>query len=59
MKAPVKEMINPVVVLQNKLGKKILFRDSFKSMENGKTEGYTFEQDKYKSILAREFYLST
>ncbi len=48
---------NLVVVLQNPLGKKILFRDSFKSIENGKTESYNFEQSQYESILLREFQL--
>lgn len=46
---------NTVVVLQNQLGKKILFRDSFKSIENGKTTGYTVEEDKFKQVLESEF----
>jgi N-hydroxyarylamine O-acetyltransferase len=48
---------NLVAVLQNPLGKKILFRNTFKSIENGETKGYTFEPEKLKNILATEFNL--
>jgi N-hydroxyarylamine O-acetyltransferase len=48
---------NLVVVLQNPLGKKILFRNTFKSIENGETKSYTFEPEKLKNILATEFNL--
>ncbi|MEA9413860.1 arylamine N-acetyltransferase family protein [Flavobacterium sp. PL02] len=48
---------NLVVVLQNPLGKKILFRNTFKSIVNGETKSYTFEPEKLKDILATEFNL--
>jgi N-hydroxyarylamine O-acetyltransferase len=48
---------NLVVVLQNPLGKKILFKNSFKSIENGKAQSYTFEPEQLDGILATEFNL--
>ncbi|MDN3675619.1 arylamine N-acetyltransferase [Flavobacterium branchiarum] len=50
---------NLVVVLQNPLGKKILFKNTFKSIENGKAHGYTFEKEKLNDILATEFNLES
>jgi N-hydroxyarylamine O-acetyltransferase len=49
---------NLVVVLQNALGKKILFKNTFKSIENGKAQSYIFEPEKLDSILATEFNLT-
>ncbi|PSL50373.1 N-hydroxyarylamine O-acetyltransferase [Chitinophaga niastensis] len=48
---------NLLVVLQNPLGKKILFRGFIKSIANGKTESYSFEENEYDNILAMEFNL--
>jgi N-hydroxyarylamine O-acetyltransferase len=48
---------NLLVVLQNPVGKKILFRGSVKSIVNGETESYSFEENEYENILAGEFNL--
>jgi N-hydroxyarylamine O-acetyltransferase len=48
---------NLIVVLQNPLGKKILFRNAIKSIANGETETYTFENEDYEAILNKEFNL--
>jgi N-hydroxyarylamine O-acetyltransferase len=48
---------NLIVVLQNPLGKKILFKNSVKSITNGKTEIVSFEEEDLKTILASEFNL--
>lgn len=48
---------NLIVVLQNPLGKKILFKNSVKSVTNGITEIVSFEDDQLENILASEFHL--
>lgn len=48
---------NLIVVLQNPLGKKILFKNSIKSVINGKTEITSFEDEDLKTILETEFNL--
>ncbi|WP_306351094.1 arylamine N-acetyltransferase family protein [Flavobacterium sp. '19STA2R22 D10 B1'] len=48
---------NLVVVLRNPLGKKILHNNTIKSIKNGETETYTFENDKLEEILKSEFNL--
>ena len=48
---------NLIVVLQNPLGKKILFKNSIKSVINGVTEVVSFEEEKLKAILESEFKL--
>lgn len=48
---------NLIVVLQNPLGKKILFKNSIKSIINGKNELVSFEEKDLKSILETEFNL--
>ncbi|MGZ3752244.1 MAG: arylamine N-acetyltransferase family protein [Mucilaginibacter sp.] len=48
---------NLLVVLQNPLGKKILFRGSVKSVVNGLTENYSMEEIAYGEVLDREFNL--
>jgi N-hydroxyarylamine O-acetyltransferase len=48
---------NLIVVLQNPLGKKILFKNSVKSVTNGVTELVSFEEDQLASILDSEFGL--
>lgn len=46
-----------ITVLQTPLGKKILFGNSFKSIENGIAKEYLFEAEKQESILLSEFNL--
>ncbi len=46
-----------IVVLQNPLGKKILFKNSVKSVSNGKSEIISFEDEDLKTILETEFHL--
>ncbi|WPO77577.1 arylamine N-acetyltransferase family protein [Flavobacterium sp. KACC 22761] len=48
---------NLIVVLQNPLGKKILFKNSIKSVISGKTEIISFEDENLKSVLETEFNL--
>ncbi|MTH14529.1 arylamine N-acetyltransferase [Flavobacterium sp. LC2016-01] len=48
---------NLIVVLQNPLGKKILFKNSVKSIINGKTEIAYFEDNDLKTVLENEFSL--
>lgn len=48
---------NLLVVLQNPLGKKILFRGTVKSIENGIAESYSIEDYELQDVLAREFGL--
>lgn len=46
-----------IVVLQNPLGKKILTKNSLKSVTNGLAELVSFEDDQLESILVSEFNL--
>ena len=48
---------NRVVVLQNPTGKKIIFRNTFKSISNGETTSRTFTPEEYERILNEEFFL--
>jgi N-hydroxyarylamine O-acetyltransferase len=48
---------NLIVVLQNPLGKKILFKNSIKSVTNGTAEVVSFEEEQLESILKSEFNL--
>lgn len=48
---------NLIVVLQNPLGKKILFKNSIKSVTNGITEIISFEDNQLDTILETEFNL--
>lgn len=48
---------NLIVVLQHPFGKKILFKNSIKSVTNGITEIIPFEDDQLNGILATEFNL--
>jgi N-hydroxyarylamine O-acetyltransferase len=48
---------NLIVVLQNPLGKKILLKNSLKSVINGKSEVISFEDEELKKILESEFGL--
>lgn len=48
---------NLIVVLQNQLGKKILLKNSLKSVTNGKSEVISFEDEELKKILESEFGL--
>jgi len=48
---------NLLVVLQNPLEKKILFRGSVKSIVNGFVDNYSMEEIAYEEVLAREFNL--
>ncbi|MNX40245.1 N-hydroxyarylamine O-acetyltransferase [compost metagenome] len=48
---------NLIVVLQNSLGKKIVFKNAVKSVTNGTTEIVSFEDDQLESILESEFNL--
>jgi N-hydroxyarylamine O-acetyltransferase len=45
------------VVLQNPLGKKILSKNSLKSLTNGVAEIISFEDDQLNTILETEFNL--
>ncbi|HEY4323775.1 MAG TPA: arylamine N-acetyltransferase [Mucilaginibacter sp.] len=49
---------NLLVVLQNPLGKKILFRNSLKSIVNGLVKNYSIEESTYDKVLAKEFNLN-
>ena len=49
---------NLIVVLQNPLGKKILFKNSVKSVTNGVSEITSFEDNQLKNILTSEFNLN-
>lgn len=49
---------NLIVVLQNPLGKKIVFKNAVKSVTNGVTEIIPFEDHQLDSILKTEFNLS-
>ncbi|KUJ59865.1 hypothetical protein AR687_21190 [Flavobacteriaceae bacterium CRH] len=46
-----------IVVLQNPLGKKILLKNSIKSVTNGVTEIISFEDNQLDAILEKEFNL--
>jgi N-hydroxyarylamine O-acetyltransferase len=48
---------NLIVVLQNPLGKKILFKNALKSVTNGTSEIVSFEDAQLENILASEFDL--
>jgi len=48
---------NLIVVLQNPSGKKILVKNSLKSVINGKSEVISFEDDQLDTILETEFNL--
>ncbi|MDR6761304.1 N-hydroxyarylamine O-acetyltransferase [Flavobacterium sp. 2755] len=48
---------NLIVVLQNPLGKKILFKNVIKSVKNGVTELIPFEDDQLNTLLKTEFNL--
>jgi len=48
---------NLIVVLQNPSGKKILLKNSLKSVINGKSEVISFEDDQLDTILETEFNL--
>ncbi|MBF4519299.1 arylamine N-acetyltransferase [Flavobacterium sp. ANB] len=48
---------NLIVVLQNPLGKKILFKNSIKTVTNGITEIVSFEENQLENILETEFNL--
>jgi N-hydroxyarylamine O-acetyltransferase len=48
---------NLIVVLQNPLGKKILFKNSIKSVTNGTSEIVSFEENQLENILESEFNL--
>lgn len=49
---------NLIVVLQNPLGKKIVFKNAVKSVKNGVTEIIPFEDHQLDSILKTDFNLS-
>jgi len=49
---------NLIVVLQNPLGKKIVFKNAVKSVTNGVTEVIPFEDDQLDTLLKTEFNLS-
>lgn len=49
---------NLIVVLQNPLGKKIVFKNAVKSVTNGVTEVIPFEDDQLDNLLKTEFNLS-
>lgn len=49
---------NLTVVLQNPLGKKIVFKNAVKSVTNGVTEIIPFEDDQLNTLLKTEFNLS-
>lgn len=49
---------NLIVVLQNPLGKKIVFKNAVKSVTNGVTEVIPFEDDQLDTLLKTEFNLN-
>ena len=48
---------NLIVVLQNPSGKKILLKNSIKTVHNGKSEVVSFEENQLNTILEKEFNL--